>query len=217
MPVLTRIDVSPVPDSPEATKRSRTGIWITVVVVVGSILLAAAFVAAVLLYCRRQEYRRAKRHNPPLSHKEFLRRRKMSAVARQKEEEVQRRIMIRKSLASRSTEWSMQFDNESLDSDEHRESGLKEDWKEWEARMQRERPERTYRHPSTAAVPELPIPTKSRCRSPNRSPLLSGQSPLLFHEPPGSDVLGIETWAETIASSSATREPANRYGTRGIS
>ncbi|KAJ9162271.1 hypothetical protein NKR19_g1386 [Coniochaeta hoffmannii] len=141
MPLLTRNEVVPGADSPEAGTRSSSRVWITVVVVVGGILLAAAFVAGVIWYCRRREYRKAKRHDPSLSPPEFLRRRKMTEVARQTEEETQRRIMIRKSLASRSTQWSMQFDNESLDIEGRRESGLKEDWKEWEARMQRERPE----------------------------------------------------------------------------
>ncbi|OIW31656.1 hypothetical protein CONLIGDRAFT_678122 [Coniochaeta ligniaria NRRL 30616] len=184
MPVLTRNDISSVPNTPEGSTESSPRIWVTVLVVVGSILLVAAFVAAVLVFFRRRGYREAKKHNPALSRKEFLRRRKMTAVARQTDEELQRRMMIRKSLAGRSNEWSTQFDNESLDIHEHSEHGLKEDWKEWEARMQRERPELACRHPSIAALPELPIPTKSSSSSPSRSPLLSGQSPPLFGELP---------------------------------
>jgi hypothetical protein len=172
MPVLRRNDISSALDIPDSSTQSNSRIWVTVVVVVGSILLVAALVTAVLVFFRRRGYREARKHNPALSHKDFLRRRKMTAVARLKEEELQRRIMIRKSLASRSTEWSTQFDNESLDIQEHNESGLKEDWKEWEARMQRERPDFAYRHPSMAVLPELPIPTKSRSPSPSRSPLL---------------------------------------------
>lgn len=183
MPVLTRNDISD-PQIPEDSTNSNHMIWVTVVVVVGSILLAAALVAAILVFFRRRGYREAKKHNPALSHKEFLRRSKMTAAARQTEEELQRRFMIRKSLASRSAEWSTQFDHESLDNHEHNEHSLKEDWKEWEARMQRERPEFAYRHPSAAVLPGLPIPIQSRPDSPSRGPLLSGQSPPLSRKLP---------------------------------
>lgn len=81
----------------------------------------------------------------------------MTAAERAREEELERRVMIRKSLAGRSLDWSVQFDIETLDAHEHNESsGLKDDWKEWEARMELERPERTCRHPAATALPELP-------------------------------------------------------------
>lgn len=186
MPVLTRNDASPRADIPQGETPSNSGAWIVVAVVVGSgILLAVAIVAAVLPYYRRREYSRAKTHDPSLSRKEFERRRKMTAEERQREEELERRLMIRKSLAGRSLDWSVQCDNESLDMHEHRESsGLKDDWKEWEAGLQRERPESTCRHPSATVLPELPAPAKARPRSPSRSPLLGGESPSLFHDPP---------------------------------
>lgn len=162
-----RTDVYSAPDTPESSPESNSRIWVTVTVVVGSILLVAAFVTAVLVFFRRRGYREAKKHNPALSQKEFLRKMKMSAVARQEEDELQRRMMIRKSLASRSTGWSTHFDNDSLNIHEHEQHSLREDWKEWEARMQRERPEVAYKHPSAAALAELPVSTQSRPQSPS--------------------------------------------------
>jgi hypothetical protein len=67
--------------------------------------------------------------------------------------------MIRKSLASRSWDWSSHSDVQSLAGQQDvTPSGLKEDWKEWEARMARERSDFENRHPSSSAVPDLPIP-----------------------------------------------------------
>ncbi|KAB5532704.1 hypothetical protein GE09DRAFT_374456 [Coniochaeta sp. 2T2.1] len=173
-----RDDLSSITSTTEAGTRSNSRIWVAAVVVVGSILLAAALATALLLYFRRREYRRARRDDPALSHEEFLRRRKMTALEREREAELQRRIIIRKSLVSRSTEWSVQSDNRSLDdADGHDRAGLKEDWKEWEARMQQKRPEKAYRHPAATVLPDLPVPTRARPRSTSRGSLLRGQSP----------------------------------------
>jgi hypothetical protein len=177
MPVLPRDDISLVPDNLDAADGSDIRIWVTVAVTAGIFLVVAAFVAGIVIYSRRQEYRKARRQNPYLSHKEFLRRKNMSAAARQKEEELQRQIMIRKSLASKSSDWSTHSDNRSLIIQETTEVGLKEDWKAWEARMERERSELAYRHPSSTGLPDLPIPVHSRSMSPSCDPLLRGQSP----------------------------------------
>lgn len=184
MPVLAKYITSPLPDDTETTHPSDSRIWVSVLVVVGSILLVAVFVATILLYFRRRAYREAKNANPSLSHQEFRRWRKMSAADRQKEEEIERRVMIRKSLATRSGEWSTHFDSRSLDIDENDEHGLREDWKEWEARMTRERSDLAYGHPSATTLPDLPIPTKYRSRSAIRSPLLSQQTPSTLCGPP---------------------------------
>ncbi|KAB5536029.1 hypothetical protein GE09DRAFT_1226782 [Coniochaeta sp. 2T2.1] len=154
-----RDDLSSITSTTEAGTRSDSRGWITAVIVVGSLLLAAALATALLLYFRRRGYRRARRDDPALSHEEFLRRRKMTSAEREREAELQRRIMIRKSLVSRSTEWSVQSDNRDLNADEHDEhdrAGLKEDWKEWEARMQQERLEKAYRHPAARYNPTCP-------------------------------------------------------------
>lgn len=178
--------ISSVPETPtESSSPSESKPWVTAVIVVGSALLATAFVAALFLHFRRRGYRQAKRVDPTLSREQYLRARKMSAADRQKEEELQRNIMIRKSLASRSWDWSSHSDVQSLASQQDATpSGLKEDWKEWEARMARERSDFENRHPSSSAVPDLPIPCPSRSRSPSRSPLLRGQSPPVSQNPP---------------------------------
>jgi hypothetical protein len=212
MPALKRNGVDT--DS-EGTSRPSSQTWITVVVVIGSILLAGAIVAALISYCRRRDHRGARKKNQSSTHKDFLRRGKMTAVTGEDKAEIQRRIMIRKSLASRSNEWSGRFDNESLDTmNERRESSLKEDWKEWEARMQRERPERSCRHPSTVALPEPPLPTKARSRSRSSSPLLSGQTTRLSQEHPA--LANPDGRVEMVSLHSISVGLPYRYGSEGI-
>lgn len=81
---------------------STTAILITAIVVC---FLVGLSITAFLLYNRRteQRYRDACKKDPYLSRKEFKRRSNMSATERIKEDELQRRIMIRKSLASRTS------------------------------------------------------------------------------------------------------------------
>lgn len=79
-----------------------TALLITLIVV-GSLALLA--VIAFLLYRSRSEqrYRHASAADPYLTRREFKRRSKMSPTQRIEEDELQRRIMIRKSLASRTS------------------------------------------------------------------------------------------------------------------
>lgn len=210
MPSLRRDEISG-PDLPEANDRSESPTWITAVVIAASILVAAAFITAVLVYFRRRGYREAIRRDPSLSSEEYVRRRMMSAAALQEEEERQRNIMIRKSLASRSFDWSSQSDRQSLDADESMPTGLKEDWKEWEARMRRERSDSVRQHPASSPIPDMPMPKQSRSRSPSRSPLLRGQSPPLSTGPPRRPSLD-KTKTEASMASEPT-QPMHVYTT----
>jgi len=150
--------------------------WIIAVIVVGLVLVVAVAVFFVARYLRRKQNRKAKEKNPIIiTHKDFSRRRKMSELDRLEEEELQRSVMIRKSLASRiSSKRASQTESASdlsVDEDDDQSGGLREDWKEWEARVQRDRSNSADRHPAE----DLPIPSQSRPRSPSRSPLLGAQ------------------------------------------
>ncbi|KAL0936012.1 uncharacterized protein CTRU02_208227 [Colletotrichum truncatum] len=87
-------------ENPSST--STTTILIFVIVV-----CAAAIMSAAIFYLfdrkKSRQFREACKRDPYLTRKEFSRRRKLSTLERLEEEELQRNIMIRKSLASRST------------------------------------------------------------------------------------------------------------------
>ncbi len=181
-------------------KKNQTMVWIIPVLIAGIVIITAFIVCVIIALNNRRRYKRAQTENPYLTPEEFSKRRKLSAAGQFEEEERKRRSMIRKSLASRS--WDSVESNASRrtsqtshlsqgelpnfvvieDPEEEEEPvRLKEDWKAWEARMQRERSMSGERHPAVDAVPvtDLPvIPTASRPRSPIRSP---PRSP-----PPGS-------------------------------
>jgi len=57
---------------------------------------------------------------------------------------------------------------------------LRDDWKQWEARVRRERSISAEMHPAACQVPILAIPQPSASRSPNRSPPRSS-SPAAAH------------------------------------
>lgn len=78
-------------------------IWIVVSIVAGTIGVVTALTTLVVCYTKRHQYKNAKARDPYLSREEFSRKRKLSANDLFKEEETWRGHMIRKSLASRST------------------------------------------------------------------------------------------------------------------
>ena len=139
-------------------------------IVIGSIILALVLVFAVTYFLRRRRLRQAQTNDPYLSRKEFTRRRKMSKVDRMHEEELERRAIIRKSLASKASSRSSQAISEQMgivddDDDDGNKTGvsptnsLKDDWKEWEARLQRERSNSIQEHPLMSPRTSIPIPT----------------------------------------------------------
>ncbi|KAM7200636.1 hypothetical protein V8F33_003841 [Rhypophila sp. PSN 637] len=106
----------------------------------------------------------------------------MSAADVYAEDEQQRKAMIRKSLATRSmnslesqfSRTSSRIETEFFEMEEEETANLRDDWKEWEARVQRERTLSGEQHP---LAPELAIPRPTRSRSPSRGPLLGQQAP----------------------------------------
>ncbi|KAM7203372.1 hypothetical protein V8F20_003966 [Naviculisporaceae sp. PSN 640] len=156
--------------------------WITAVIVVGIVVVGGLIMFTVLYLHKRRQYRQAKLRDPYITKGEFIKRRKMSAADIFDEDERQRKAMIRKSLATRSensldsqfSRTSSRVDVESFEMEEEERVNLRDDWKEWEARVQRERALSGEHHP---LAPELTIPQPTRSRSPSRSPLLGQQPP----------------------------------------
>ncbi|EQB56768.1 transcription factor TFIIB [Colletotrichum gloeosporioides Cg-14] len=84
----------------DTTTTNTTTVLIVVIILCGSAIMSAA-----LFYIfdrkKNRQFREACKRDPYLTRKEFTRRRKLSALERLEEEELQRSIMIRKSLASK--------------------------------------------------------------------------------------------------------------------
>jgi hypothetical protein len=155
---------------------SNSVVWIVAAVVGGIIVLGLTFALGLMYYTRRRQYRRDQELHPYLSREEIIKRRKMSRVDLFHEEEERRRLMIRKSLAARSTSSTgsnlsamMDEVDQELGQMERQESTrLKEDWKRWEARVRHERTMSGGLHPAASAasqVPILAIPTPAKHRS----------------------------------------------------
>lgn len=166
---------------PRLEARNTTTPWVVPVIVVGIVLVVLVTVSTILIYNNRRQYKKAQENNPYLSRQDFARRRKLGAAGQFEEEERQRISMIRKSLATRSCDsvesrrgsqtsqliQSGRPDATNEPDEEEEPPKLKEDWKAWEARMQRERSSSGEQHPAVGSVPlpGLPVPpspTQSR-------------------------------------------------------
>lgn len=176
---------NPIPAAPyehtmqPSTNTDNSAVWITAVIVVGIVVVGGLLMFTVLYLHKRHQFRKARQTDPYITKGEFIKRRKMSAADMFEEDERQRKAMIRKSLATRSmnslessqfSRTSSRVDTESFEMDEEETVNLRDDWKEWEARVHRERALSGEHHP--LAAPELAIPQPTRSRSPSRSPLL---------------------------------------------
>jgi FtsZ-interacting cell division protein ZipA len=174
------------PDTAISTNSQYTP-WLVVLVVIGALAIISMISYLTAERLRSKHFDQAAKNDPYLTKKECRRRRKLSALERMEEEELQRSIMIRKSLATRSSRTNSQASQYSHHDDfemaqESATTSLRHDWKEWEARMQRERSNSGERHPfsEASASLDLPIPPQSRTASPSRSPLLkAGTTPPL--------------------------------------
>ncbi|KAK4188741.1 hypothetical protein QBC35DRAFT_185031 [Podospora australis] len=167
-------------------------------IVGGIIVLVALVTALTLCQIRRRKFEKAKQRNPYLTKEEFMRRQKMSEADLFREQEHWRGHMIKKSLASRSSNSLRQTqstqstpsipaapvappaaDMDQLEREicelERKESKkLKTDWKEWEARARHERSTSApYPHPIAASnnpevLPLVTMPNKTKRRSRDR-------------------------------------------------
>ncbi|KAI0425224.1 hypothetical protein F5Y09DRAFT_111052 [Xylaria sp. FL1042] len=159
--------------------------WMVVVIVVGSLIVAtlAIFMCAHYIKSRRGRrdgFQPMEEMKSPYPQK----RRRPGTVDRQSAEDVERDMMIRKSLASRTSLTASdpvsQVSSVSTGGyqlahplgDESEMTGLKEDWKAWEASVQSERRSSTPggvgldQHPAFA--PYLSVPQPTRMASPAR-------------------------------------------------
>jgi hypothetical protein len=163
---------------------SNSVVWIVAAVVGGIIVVGLTFALGLMYYTRRRQYKRDQELHPYLSREEIIKRRKMSKVDLYHEEEERRRLMIRKSLAARSTSSTGsnfsdvmdQADQELGEIERQESTRLKEDWKRWEARERRERSMSGGQHPAASAanqVPILAIPTPAKHRSHGRRSSMS--------------------------------------------
>ncbi|TDZ71947.1 Transcription initiation factor IIB [Colletotrichum trifolii] len=179
---------------------------ITIVVVA---VCVSAIMSAVLFYIfdrrKSRQFREACKRDPYLTRKEFSRRRKLSAVQRLEEEEMQRNIMIRKSLASRSTSRvssEQDYEAEMQQYQHHQSDRLmpvvqrgrqaeSDRYNEWAPSERRSRADsdlssqggissREYAgctEPHPGVEVEIPLPPRSRTPSPDRTPLIRRDTP----------------------------------------
>ncbi|KAH8886889.1 hypothetical protein GQ53DRAFT_750093 [Thozetella sp. PMI_491] len=171
--------------------------WIVLVAVLGMLVVVIIGIIASFHFYRRRNFQRERSRDPYLTLKEYSRKSKLSLGDRRYEEDVQRHAIIRKSLASRSSVMLSESDAQRIsrssailseaevpqrippttDEDEEEQAGsLRDDWKEWEAKLQMERQRSGEQHPLESSV-DLTIPPKSRDHSPSQSPLLKQQHP----------------------------------------
>ncbi|KAK3688303.1 hypothetical protein B0T22DRAFT_150076 [Podospora appendiculata] len=177
------VSVTPASHDAQSKTTGSPTAWAIPAVISSVIIVAAILLFIVYGYIKRRQYRKARQSDPYLSRDGFIPRRKLSEADQFEEEERQRKIMIRKSLASRS--WSS-AESRSMDTSSHVEpreafevdeeepQRLKDDWKAWEARIHRERSMSGELHPAACQMLDLPMSPPSR--SPSRSPLLQHPS-----------------------------------------
>ncbi|KAM0283150.1 hypothetical protein ACHAQH_002631 [Verticillium albo-atrum] len=171
----------------------------TTAILIAGIVLAVVVILSIIafLFYNRQggerQYREACRNDPYLTRKEFARRKRLSAVERIEEDEMQRSIMIRKSLTSRTS--SYPIDSTDADSDfnqamaqvPHSNLSGSSDWAP-STRRCRAMPDEEP-HPGTEFDIAPPPVSRSPSPSPSRSPLLS-RAESSFIQPPHPNEFG---------------------------
>ncbi|KAL3294330.1 transcription factor TFIIB [Colletotrichum asianum] len=153
----------------ETTTTNTTTVLIVVIILCGSAIMSAA-----LFYIfdrkKNRQFREACKRDPYLTRKEFTRRRKLSALERLEEEELQRSIMIRKSLASKTPSRSTSRGSSSGEDEDAR--------------------QRAYAEPHPGVEVEIPLPPRSRTPSPTRAlirkPVPPPATPVVVYMPTGS-------------------------------
>ncbi|KAH6646248.1 hypothetical protein BKA67DRAFT_583651 [Truncatella angustata] len=170
--------------------------WILVAIILSALVIAMIIVFVVLYFLRKKRLAEANQQLPVIGDRLQTtgRRRKISAADRKQAEEMERSLMIRKSLASRSTFSTIgSRDSQVLHSarsssilnhnpfetaDETGDSEAKDDWKEWEVRAQTERRHsrleelamgggRTQHPALSRELQDLPIPRQARVAFPS--------------------------------------------------
>ncbi|ORY56617.1 uncharacterized protein BCR38DRAFT_450738 [Pseudomassariella vexata] len=157
--------------------------WMMILIIIGVFLVVILVVFVALYFARKR--RRAReleaQADPMAIRREGFRRRKPSAADQAEAEELERSVMIRKSLASRASSYSIGssrilnsprnshlLDDIPAEEAEGETGGLNEDWKEWEARVRKQRTNSLGQgHPALSPpLEQLAIPQQSRGPSP---------------------------------------------------
>lgn len=130
-------------------------VWLIATVVFVSLIVLSVVVMVAIKCFRIRRHTKAAKNSPYTDRKDTTRRRKMSDLDRLEEDELQRQFMIRKSLAGRTSlrtdsRLSQRSSEEQLEAVDEEESsaGLKNDWKEFEAKLNRERTMSFETHPA---------------------------------------------------------------------
>ncbi|KAI1397173.1 hypothetical protein F4819DRAFT_472935 [Hypoxylon fuscum] len=159
--------------------------WLIIVIVIGA-LIVTALVAFLVLYLVKRRRRVASEGQVDPLGRHDLRKKKLNATDRVAAEEMERAIMIRKSLASRSS-WTTngsrmsgtsEYQLEEFDREEREPTAPKDNWKELEAGSQEQRVTPGVHdtqmgvHPALLRQPQpqpqLAVPQPSRAPSPMR-------------------------------------------------
>lgn len=178
-------------------------VWIVGAIIGGIIVLVTVVTTITLCHTRRRNFEKARQRNPYLTREEFMRRQKMSEEDLFREQEHWRGHIIKKSLATRSSnslrgthsrttstppavvdmahqptspvvvDMVDQIEREICELERKESKKLKEDWKQWEARVRRERSTSGQRHPiapsdSPDDVPLIAMPNPAKRRSRDR-------------------------------------------------
>ncbi|KAI1860607.1 hypothetical protein JX265_009070 [Neoarthrinium moseri] len=182
---------------PKDEKSDTLSSWMIVVIIIGVLAVVTSVIFTVLYFVRRRRFAQEDRNLPIISSQQDLvqTRRKMSVADRVEAEELERALMIRKSLASRSSTFSSFSAQNPRDPDSARSSRIlddkfveeteenynmasNEDWKQWEAQAQAERRNSALLDPALQGsghpalsheLQNITVPQRSRAPSPARS------------------------------------------------
>lgn len=162
---------------------SPTLICVIVVSIIASMSIITFIVAWFTIRCRRRHDEEAPNLKEDEDKAEKTFRRKTADLDRLEEEELQRQVMIRKSLASRTSLRTSSQIYEDEEPEAERPKSLRMDWKKWEAGIQHQRSLSTETHPgidptSRHTINSFATPTYSRSGSPAGLPLLDSMPQL---------------------------------------
>ncbi|KAI1334927.1 hypothetical protein F5Y15DRAFT_262767 [Xylariaceae sp. FL0016] len=183
-PTITRMRRSELGESVSQQSRGANGTsdpWLIVLIIIGVLVVTTLVALLIVYHARSRIWKQEVRQANPISRFDTRRRRKISAADRQRADDLERAMIIRKSLASRSSiSFSARSSRVSAISDyplielsREKEPILpRDDWKEWEAQMQNQREDAGLNRPASLEHPALmchiSLPKPSRSPSPAR-------------------------------------------------
>lgn len=127
--------------------------WVIVLICLVSVVIVAVIIyLAIIYYNKRQDYKSVPQRTLPNPNQDFSRKRKtLNSDRLGEEQELQRRSMIQKSLAERTSSQIdnrlSQMSNDDWEAHRSRPGSVINDWKEYEANIYRERSRSPENHP----------------------------------------------------------------------